>query len=355
MPFIGTTAGTIVIPPPSGSTVVQVGSGSVNNSGMVVGYSNVGAWLWSAAAGTQLLNTLVPAGWNVVDAISISNNGHILAQASFNGGSVQYVDLFPTGSPAAPTLDAPANGLTGTPQTVTLLTWETAIGATSYDVYFGTSPTPALLTNVTASTYTPAALASNTTYYWQVVAKNSAGTASSAVYSFTTLNCGFSVSPPAVLVGYTGGPASLNVTAGAGCTWSATSTASWLTITSGGSGNGNGTVFLSTGSNAGLAQLAYIKFGTQTVGVMQSGSPSAPIFGDVPSSDPYFDYVSLMSSYGITVGCQTSPPLYCPTEPVTRAQMAVFIVRGLDLATGASLTLSPPTAFFQDVPSSGVG
>ncbi len=60
-----------------------------------------------------------------------------------------------------------------------------------------------------------------------------------------------------------------------------------------------------------------------------------------------------MSNYGITVGCQSSPPLYCPTEPVTRAQMAVFIVRGLDMATGASLTY-PPTAYFQDVPPSGV-
>jgi hypothetical protein len=86
---------------------------------------------------------------------------------------------------------------------------------------------------------------------------------------------------------------------------------------------------------------------------MQGGSPAAPIFNDVPSSDPYFDYVSLMADYGITVGCQTSPPLYCPSSPVTRAEMAVFIVRGLNLATGASLTY-PATAYFQDVPSSGV-
>jgi hypothetical protein len=86
---------------------------------------------------------------------------------------------------------------------------------------------------------------------------------------------------------------------------------------------------------------------------MQAGWPIVQIFEDVPPADPYFDYVSLMSSYGITVGCQSSPPLYCPSQPVTRAEMAVFIVRGLNLATGTSLTY-PSTAYFQDVPPSGV-
>jgi hypothetical protein len=72
----------------------------------------------------------------------------------------------------------------------------------------------------------------------------------------------------------------------------------------------------------------------------------------VPSSDTYFDYVSLMSTYGITAGCQASPPLYCPGSPVNRAQMAVFVVRGVDLATGTAFSY-PPTAVFQDVTATG--
>ena len=32
---------------------------------------------------------------------------------------------------------------------------------------------------------------------------------------------------------------------------------------------------------------------------------------------------------GITDGCSTNPPLYCPTSTLTRGEMAVFIVRGL--------------------------
>jgi hypothetical protein len=72
------------------------------------------------------------------------------------------------------------------------------------------------------------------------------------------------------------------------------------------------------------------------------------IFNDVTTSAPYFDYISLMSSYGITAGCSASPPLYCPTVQVTRAQMAVFIVAAINRQMGVPLA-SPTTAFFQDV------
>jgi Bacterial Ig-like domain (group 3)/FG-GAP-like repeat/Viral BACON domain/S-layer homology domain len=163
--------------------------------------------------------------------------------------------------------------------------------------------------------------------------------------------CSFSLTPFAVLVGYSGGPASVNITAGAGCTWTATTSAPWITITSG-SGTGNGTLSFTASANSAPAQMANIAFGAQLIGVMQGGSPASVPFNDVPSSDPYFDYVSLMSSYGITAGCQASPPLYCPSSPVTRAQMAVFVVRGVDLATGTAFSY-PTTADFQDVTASG--
>jgi hypothetical protein len=352
--FTGTTSGSVVIPMPVGTTYVVMTEGAINNSGMVVGYSNLGGWIWDAANGTVLLNTLVPAGWNVSNAISISNNGHILAQASFNSGPTQYVDLFPTGSPSAPTLSYPENGLTAVPTTTTL-TWQTAIGATSYDVYFGTSPSPAFMKNVTTSSYTPAALAPGTTYYWQVVARNSVGTTGSAISTFTTLSagCSFSASPSTVLISYAGGPASVYVSAGAGCSWSATTSAPWLTITSGISGNGNGTISFTTNANAGTAQLAYISFANQRVGVMEGGSPAVQTFNDVPPTDPYFDYISVMATYGITLGCQASPPLYCTNFPVTRAEMAAFLVRAYDVASGIGLTY-PTTPYFQDLPASGI-
>jgi hypothetical protein len=80
---------------------------SINNSGTVVGVSDENfpdsaGWIWDATNGTRLLNNLVPTGWNVKNAISISNNGLILAQASYQGGASQNVELIPAGLPTTP-------------------------------------------------------------------------------------------------------------------------------------------------------------------------------------------------------------------------------------------------------------
>jgi hypothetical protein len=100
--YLGTTAGSTAIPLPTGSTTASVGSGSLNNSGIVVGSSQAGAWIWDAANGTRLLNTLVPPLWNVTGAISISNNGLILAEAYDHGGPSQWVELIPAGPSSTP-------------------------------------------------------------------------------------------------------------------------------------------------------------------------------------------------------------------------------------------------------------
>ena len=87
-------------------------------------------------------------------------------------------------APPAPALASPANGATGV-ATSTALTWGPASGATSYDVYFGTSNPPALVTNTAALTYYPT-LAAGTNYYWQVAARNASGSTASSAWSFTT-------------------------------------------------------------------------------------------------------------------------------------------------------------------------
>ncbi len=89
------------------------------------------------------------------------------------------------GGLAAPVLTAPSNGAAGV-LTAPVLSWNAVSGATSYDVYFGTLTTPPLVTNTTATTYSTGTLSQNTTYHWQIVAKNSTDSASSAIWSFTT-------------------------------------------------------------------------------------------------------------------------------------------------------------------------
>jgi hypothetical protein len=86
--------------------------------------------------------------------------------------------------PAAPVLIRPGNGATGVSSAPTL-SWNPSSGAASYDVYFGVSSTPPLAANITGTSYSLTGLISGTTYYWQIVARNSFGTASSAVWSFT--------------------------------------------------------------------------------------------------------------------------------------------------------------------------
>jgi len=100
--LIGTVSSSTAIPLPPGANFAEALSQSIDNAGMVVGFSDAGGWIWDATHGTRLLNGLVPSGWSVSDAISISNTGLILAQAALNGGAMQYVELVPATPPATP-------------------------------------------------------------------------------------------------------------------------------------------------------------------------------------------------------------------------------------------------------------
>ena len=71
-------------------------------------------------------------------------------------------------------------------------------------------------------------------------------------------------------------------------------------------------------------------------------------FFDVPASSPFCRWIAELHDRGIVTGCGAGN--YCPTAPVTRDQMAVFVLRTLDA------TLFPPACVagseqFADVPS----
>ena len=75
---------------------------------------------------------------------------------------------------------------------------------------------------------------------------------------------------------------------------------------------------------------------------------TTPYFTDVPSTDPNFKWIQKMRDLNITAGCGGTQ--YCPDDPVTRGQMAVFIIRA---RLGATANFAfPATASFTDVPSS---
>jgi YVTN family beta-propeller protein len=87
--------------------------------------------------------------------------------------------------PAQVTSPNPADGATDVPNTYQL-SWAAASGATSYDVYFGTTLPGTPVTTTTGTTYNPGTLSNNTTYSWRIDSKNNDGTTTGPVWSFTT-------------------------------------------------------------------------------------------------------------------------------------------------------------------------
>lgn len=60
-----------------------------------------------------------------------------------------------------------------------------------------------------------------------------------------------------------------------------------------------------------------------------SAAPGSPTFNDVPLSDPAFQYIEALNASGITAGCGGGN--FCPNNPLTRRQMAVFLAKALGL------------------------
>jgi hypothetical protein len=136
---------------------------------------------------------------------------------------------------------------------------------------------------------------------------------------------------------------SVSVTAAAGCSWTASSDSpGFISITSGSSGSGPGTVSFSITENTTASpRSGTITIAGQTFTVLQGAA-----FADVPQGHPFYTVIGKMSARGITQGCGQN--LYCPDDPVTRGQMAVFIIRAL----GEFNPPAPPLQRFVDVPPS---
>jgi hypothetical protein len=62
-----------------------------------------------------------------------------------------------------------------------------------------------------------------------------------------------------------------------------------------------------------------------------SPDPAFSTFNDVLIGHPFHRYIEALAASGITGGCSLVPPMYCPDQPVTRGQMAVFLSLALGL------------------------
>ncbi|GEM_PF-3850746 len=106
-------------------------------------------------------------------------------------------------------------------------------------------------------------------------------------------------------------------------------------------------------NSTGLDGLAYVDFCDipPSFLAVRFFRPATGSFIDVTTSYWASQYIERLYNAGITGGCATSPLKYCPENQVTRAQMAVFLLKGIH---GSSYNPPPVGAGtgFADVPTS---
>jgi S-layer family protein/WD40 repeat protein len=138
--------------------------------------------------------------------------------------------------------------------------------------------------------------------------------------------------------------ASINSITGSGDTYTVTV----------GTGTGNGTIRLDLVDNDSIIDESNNKLGGTGAdnGSFNTGedySFTRSTFGDVPTTHMFWSYIEAFYRSGITTGCSQSPVLYCPDGMVTRAQMAVFLERGIHGSTYNPPAVGGSTGF-GDVP-----
>lgn len=71
-------------------------------------------------------------------------------------------------------------------------------------------------------------------------------------------------------------------------------------------------------------------------------------FGDVPKDHWAYGYIEQLYHDGFIAGCSAQPRLYCPEQVLTRAEMSVFVERGVN--GGGYMPPQPGSQIFDDVP-----
>jgi hypothetical protein len=189
------------------------------------GTQSVPAWLKLTRTGSTFIAAASADGanWTTIGSVTAalasntilgmavtSHDTTTLESATFDNVAVT---LPPTGIVTSAPADA-SNGIA----IAAPLAWS-ATGAQTYDVKFGTTNPPALVASgVAAPSYQPAPLTNATTYFWQIVAHNAAGTSTSPVWSFTTI-----VSAPTSAVAASPATGATGVGITSPLTWSAAS------------------------------------------------------------------------------------------------------------------------------------
>ena len=144
-----------------------------------------------------------------------------------------------------------------------------------------------------------------------------------AWYRDTLKNLTLTLTPASATFTASGGTSAVNLNPANVANWPVSTRAGWITIISSDGAAVNYSVAANPGS---IARSAIITIGDQSLSVRQGAN-----FNDVPASHPLYTYIEKLSALGITGGCGQGN--FCPNASVTREQMAIFIERALGVFT----------------------
>ncbi len=160
-------------------------------------------------------------------------------------------------------------------------------------------------------------------------------------------SCGYAVAPGSVPLGAGGGSGTIAVTTAAGCPWTATSTASWLSTTGAASGLGSGAVSWSASANPSAAQRsASIAIAGQSVVFTQAPGAAAAqptlSVGDVVVAEHASDTVAVV----FPVWLSTPAPAPVTVQYATASGTAIA---GSDFVVTTGTLTFPPGSTTQTV------
>lgn len=268
---------TYTIAPPSLNAPATASTGSVN-------LTTTAACIWTAVSTVPWITVTSGAagtgngavGYSIAANTGAARTGTItIATETFT--VTQATGVAPcTYSIAPPSQNVDANANTGTVAVTagTGCTWTATSGVPWLTITAGATGSGNGSVGFSVAANTGGARSGTLTIAGQVFTVNQA--------AFVAPACTYSIAPPSQNVPALGGSGTVNVTTTAGCAWTASSNAPWLTVTSGATGNGNGAVGFTAGANIAGARSGTLTIAGQTFTVNQDGavgplsSPSQP-------------------------------------------------------------------------------
>ncbi len=327
------------------------------------------AWTASSGAATYNVYRGATAGGEAATAVATGitatsytdtglTNGstYFYKVAAVNTGGTSAQSAEASATPSAPVPTAPT-GLTATAGNASVtLSWTASTGAATYNVYRGTTAggeaATAIVTGITATTYTDSGLTNGTKYFYKVAAVNTAGTSPLSAEASATP----SAPVPAAPTGLTATAGNASVT----LTWTASTGAATYNVYRGATAGGEAATAVATGITAtsytdtGLTNgstyfykvAAVNTGGTSAQSAEASATPSAP----VPTAPTGLTATAGSASVTLTWTASTGAATYNVYRGTTAGgEAAIAVAAGITATTYTDSGLTNGTKYFYKV------